>query len=134
MVASSSSNVSGNNQQFRNVALSKELDPDNVPISRLDSEGHNIFAEWRPKRPFLRREDGVLLVLRADHIFQLGNDPRTRQIEAELMLNRGVESGAVFDFIRYSMLFSNGEAHAKRRSAFTKSLFKKAGIERAFLS
>lgn len=60
-------------------------------------------------------------ILRADHIFQLGNDPRTRQIEAELMLNRGVESGAVFDFIRYSMLFSNGEAHAKRRSAFTKT-------------
>ncbi|MCL6654800.1 cytochrome [Agrobacterium rubi] len=97
------------------------MDPDAVPISRLDSDAHKIFAEWRQRRPFLRREDGVYLVLRANDVLGLGNDPRTRQIETELMLNRGVKSGAVFDFIRYSMLFSNGEAHARRRSAFAKT-------------
>ncbi|QTG17159.1 cytochrome P450 (plasmid) [Agrobacterium tumefaciens] len=121
MIRNSSSNISGTNQQFRNVGRLEELDPDSVPVSRLDSEGHEIFSEWRPKRPFLRRDDGVFLVLRADHIFQLGNDPRTRQIETELMLNRGIENGAVFDFIRYSMLFSNGEEHAKRRLVFSKT-------------
>lgn len=61
------------------------------------------------------------MVLRADDIFLLGTDPRTRQIETELMLNRGVTRGAVFDLIRYSMLFSNGEVHVKRRSAFAKT-------------
>ncbi|NTF91447.1 cytochrome P450 [Agrobacterium rhizogenes] len=121
MIANNSSNISGNDQQFPNATRPKELDPDAVPVSRLDSEGHEIFAEWRPKRPFLRREDGVFLVLRADDIFLLGTDPRTRQIETELMLNRGVKGGAVFDFVRYSMLFSNGEVHAKRRSGLTKT-------------
>ncbi|UZX45697.1 cytochrome P450 (plasmid) [Agrobacterium sp. 13-2099-1-2] len=115
------SSISGTDQQFQNATQPKELDPDVVPVSRLDSEGHEIFAEWRPKRPFLRREDGVFLVLRADDIFLLGTDPRTRQIETELMLNRGVTRGAVFDLIRYSMLFSNGEVHVKRRSAFAKT-------------
>ncbi|MCF1450534.1 cytochrome P450 [Agrobacterium vitis] len=117
MIANRSSNMSEAGQQSRDFT---QLDPDAVPVSRLDAEGHELFAEWRPRRPFLRREDGVFLVLRADDIILLGADPRTRQIETELMLSRGVEGGAVFDFIRYSMLFSNGEAHAKRRSAFTK--------------
>ncbi|CUX71620.1 MULTISPECIES: cytochrome P450 [Agrobacterium] len=121
MIANSSSDVSMADQKFLNVAKSNEIDPDAVPISRLDSEGHSIFAEWRPKRPFLRREDGVFLVLRADHIFLLGTDPRTRQIETELMLNRGVKAGAVFDFIGHSMLFSNGETHGKRRSGLSKA-------------
>lgn len=53
------SSISGADQQFQNATQPKELDPDAVPVSRLDSEGHEIFAEWRPKRPFLRREDGV---------------------------------------------------------------------------
>ncbi|GAJ95584.1 MULTISPECIES: cytochrome P450 [Rhizobium] len=118
MIANGSSNNPQTGQQSRDVT---QLDPGAVPVSRLDAEGHELFAEWRPRRPFLRREDGVFLVLRADDIILLGTDPRTRQIETELMLSRGVEGGAVFDFIRYSMLFSNGEAHSKRRSAFTKT-------------
>nr|UTN42960.1 P-450 monooxygenase [Agrobacterium fabrum] len=71
--------------------------------------------------PFLRRQDGVYLVLRADDVFGLSSDPRTRQIETELMLNRGVKEGAVFDFVRFSMLFSNDKTHSRRRSPFTRT-------------
>lgn len=94
MIANGSSNNPQTGQQSRDVT---QLDPGAVPVSRLDAEGHELFAEWRPRRPFLRREDGVFLVLRADDIILLGTDPRTRQIETELMLSRGVEGGAVFD-------------------------------------
>ncbi|CAD0217342.1 MULTISPECIES: cytochrome P450 [Rhizobium/Agrobacterium group] len=101
--------------------ISASIDPDNVSIADLDRFGHAIFKEWRPKRPFLRRQDGVYLVLRADDVLGLSSDPRTRQIETELMLNRGVNEGAVFDFVRYSMLFSNKETHSRRRSPFTRT-------------
>ncbi|MBO9112492.1 cytochrome P450 [Agrobacterium sp. S2/73] len=101
--------------------MSASLDPDNVSVSDLDRSGHAIFAEWRPKRPFLRRQDGVYVLLRADDVLGLSSDPRTRQIETELMLNRGINEGAVFDFVRYSMLFSNNEVHSRRRSPFTRT-------------
>ncbi len=62
----------------------------------------------------------MFLVLRADDVHSLISDPRTRQIETELLQARGISSGAIMDFISNSMLFANGQVHRRRRQPLAK--------------
>ncbi|MEZ2132427.1 MULTISPECIES: cytochrome P450 [unclassified Sinorhizobium] len=95
--------------------------PVSISVSELDVDPHGIYRRYRSRTPVLRREDGVYLALRAADIQSLMTDPRTRQMETELVALRGVTSGALFNFFRYNMLFSNGTDHTRRRSPMTRT-------------
>jgi len=92
-----------------------------VPLAELEADPHGIFRAHRSHAPFLQREDGVYLAIRAQEVQSLLSDDRTRQVETELIRLRGVTEGALFDFCNYSMLLSNGETHRARRAPLAKT-------------
>src|SRR5262245_12763034 len=65
-----------------------------VSLTELDADPHGVYRHYRSRTPVLRREDGVFLALRAADVQALITDPRTRQMETELVALRGVTSGA----------------------------------------
>jgi cytochrome P450 len=90
-----------------------------VPIATLEADPHGVFRQYRKQVPFIMRSDGAALVLRNADVLRLPTDPRTRQAETEFAKVRGIEDGTLLDFFKYSMLTSNGDAHRRRRSAFS---------------
>ena len=61
-----------------------------------------------------RRDDGFYIAIRAADVEQLATDPRTRQMETEFVASRGVRDGPLFDYVRNSMVLSNGMNHRRR--------------------
>jgi len=91
-----------------------------VGYQALNEAPHEIYKKHRSDFPFLQRECGAILVLRAKDVQALISDPRTRQIETELAQARGITSGPVIDLISYSVLFSNGAVHRRRRQPLSR--------------
>jgi cytochrome P450 family 103 len=92
-----------------------------LSIAELDREPHALYRRYRPVTPLLRREDGSYLAIRAADVQRLITDPRTRQLETELIQSRGIHEGALFDFYKHSMLFSNGKDHRRRRAPLSRA-------------
>jgi cytochrome P450 family 103 len=89
--------------------------------AELDASPHEIYQFYRGRYPFIEREDGAFLILRADDVQMLLVDPRTRQIETEMMIATGITSGPLLEFVSYSMLFANGDVHRRRRRPLTRN-------------
>jgi cytochrome P450 len=85
-------------------------------VAELDTDPHGIFRKCRPFTPVLKRAEGGYIAIRARDVEQLVTDPRTRQMETESVQARGVREGALFNFFRLSMLFTNGPEHRRRRA------------------
>jgi cytochrome P450 family 103 len=96
-------------------------EPVTIAADELEQRAHAVFRHHRPLAPLVRREDGVYIALRAHDVERLATDPRTRQLETELVVARGVLDGALFDFFNNSMLLSNGPVHRKRRAPFARA-------------
>jgi cytochrome P450 len=96
-------------------------EPATIAAEELEQRAHAVFRHHRPLAPLVRREDGVYIALRANDVERLATDPRTRQLETELVVARGVVDGALFDFFNNSMLLSNGPVHRKRRAPFARA-------------
>lgn len=92
-----------------------------VAVAHLDRNPHEIFRHFRPLTPLIRREDGSYVAIRASDVEQLITDPRTRQMETDLLRVRGLTGGALYDFFGHSMLFSNGPAHRRRRAPLSRA-------------
>ena len=92
-----------------------------IPAADLERNPHNIFKTYRPLTPFIKREDGVFVAIRADDVESLATDPRTRQMQTEIGLVRGVTQGPLFDFFNNTMLLSNGVAHRRRRAPLSRA-------------
>jgi cytochrome P450 len=90
-------------------------------LAQLDADPHGMFRHYRGQAPFLQRTDGPCIALRAADVEALTTDPRTRQIETELIRLRGITSGPLFDSIQNSMLFSNDEVHRQRRAPMSRA-------------
>jgi cytochrome P450 len=86
-----------------------------VEFSELDNNPHNIYRRFRERTPLLKRPDGSYIAIRARDVEGLTIDPRTRQMETELIELRGITSGPLYDILAHSMVSSNGEAHRRRR-------------------
>ena len=97
------------------------MNPTPVPASELERDPHRVFKLHRPLTPFLQREDGTFIAIRATDVEQLSTDPRTRQMETESVRLRGVTEGPLFDFVNNSMLLSNGPGHRRRRAPFARA-------------
>jgi cytochrome P450 family 103 len=96
-------------------------EPATVAAADLEERAHDIFRHHRPLAPLVKREDGVYIAIRAADVERLATDPRTRQMETELLQARGVTEGPLFDFFSNSMLLSNGQPHRKRRAPFARA-------------
>jgi cytochrome P450 len=96
-------------------------EPIMVSMAELDGDPHGLFRRVRPMAPILRRDDGVYVAIGVADVESLATDPRTRQMETELMQVRGITAGALFDFYQTSMLFSNGPTHRKRRAPLSRA-------------
>ena len=92
-----------------------------LAISELEADPHGLFARYRPLTPVIAREGGSLLAIRAADVDQFVRAPRMRQAETELMAERGILDGALFDLARFDMLTSNGPEHRRRRVPFTRT-------------
>jgi cytochrome P450 len=96
-------------------------EPVTIAAEDLEQRAHDVFRQHRPLAPLVKREDGVYIALRASDVERLATDPRTRQLETELLFARGVTDGPLFDFFSNSMLLSNGPLHRKRRAPFARA-------------
>jgi cytochrome P450 family 103 len=96
-------------------------EPPTISAADLEQHAHAVFRHHRPLTPLVKREDGVYIALRASDVERLATDPRTRQLETELVFARGVTDGPLFDFFNNSMLLSNGPLHRKRRAPFARA-------------
>jgi cytochrome P450 family 103 len=90
-------------------------------VAELDRDPHGIFRRSRASTPVLRRAEGGYIAIRAEDVERLITDPRTRQMETESVQARGVKEGALFDFFRTSMLFTNGTDHRRRRAPVSRA-------------
>jgi len=90
-------------------------------VAELDSDPHGIFRKCREFTPVLKRAEGGYIAIRARDVEQLATDPRTRQMETESVQARGVKEGALFNFFRLSMLFTNGPEHRRRRAPVSRA-------------
>lgn len=97
------------------------FEPPTFSVAELDRDPHGIFRAHRSLTPLIKREDGAYLVIRAGDVERLTTDPRTRQVETEMLLSRGVTEGALFDFFKNSMLLSNGRDHRRRRAPLSRA-------------
>ena len=103
------------------VSSSSPNEPATIAAAELEQHAHAVFRHHRPLAPLIKRDDGVYIALRASDVERLATDPRTRQVETEIALARGVTDGALFDFFNNSMLLSNGPLHRRRRAPFARA-------------
>jgi cytochrome P450 len=96
-------------------------EPPTISTAALDQDPHGIFRRHRILTPLIKRDDGCYVAILAEDVDRLATDPRTRQVETELLQPRGVTEGALFDFYKNSMLFSNGPDHRRRRAPLSKA-------------
>jgi cytochrome P450 len=92
-----------------------------VTTRELEEHPHRVFRHYRPITPFVGREDGAYIALRAADVEQLATDPRTRQFEVEYLISRGVSEGPLLNFARHTLMLSNGTAHRRRRAALSRA-------------
>jgi cytochrome P450 family 103 len=97
-------------------------EPPTLSIAALDRDPHGVFRRHRTLTPLLQREDGSYIAIRAANVEELATDPRTRQMETELTLSRGVTEGALFDFMHNTMLYTNGKDHHRRRAPISRAV------------
>lgn len=90
-----------------------------VPVAALEADPHGVFRYYRAQVPFIIRSDGAALILRNADVQRLLNSPQVRQAETEFPKIRGITGGTLLEFFKNSMLTSNGDAHRRRRSAFS---------------
>lgn len=91
-----------------------------LTVEELDRHAHALFKQYRDVTPVIERDDGTYLVIRPSAVELLTADPRTRQPETELASLRGLTTGAIFEFFKNTMLFSNGTDHRRRRASMMK--------------
>jgi len=97
------------------------MNPIVIPSAELEGDPHRVFKTHRPLTPFIRREDGIFIAIRAADVERLATDPRTRQMQTEIGLSRGVTQGPLFDFFNNTMLLSNGAEHRRRRAPLSRA-------------
>ncbi len=85
-------------------------------------------AAWA-QGPLAIDDKGIVSVFSAEHMAMLIDDRWTRQLELEIMRASGVSGGAMYDFIRDVMLFSNDQVHRNRRGPMVKTFAHRAIAE-----
>ena len=98
---------------------------ENAP--QLDDQGpdapidlHAAYREARAKSPIVRNSMGMVIGLRGRQVETIVSDV-TRQMEGETLMMQGVTSGPMWELRQNSILFSNGDAHRRRRQPLSRT-------------
>jgi len=102
--------------QSLSIAEAQEITFDTSAVPDI----HAYLAGLRAHGPIARSKMGVVFALRHQHLELITRDV-TRQIETEAKLIQGIVSGPIFDFVKSSMLFSNGDVHLRRRAPVSRT-------------
>lgn len=81
---------------------------------------HAFLGAIRETSPLALGPNNQILVLRYKH-FDLITGPKTRQWEDEFLVAQGITSGPLHQANRDGVLFSNGEAHQRRRAPMART-------------
>lgn len=106
---------------IQDVSTLSDVSAPLVSLEDLAADPHGVFRHFRARVPFIRRSDGMLVVLRACDVRQLSTDHRVRQTETDYIRSIGIEDGPLFRLFAEGMLTSNGEVHRNRRAPFTRT-------------
>src|SRR5215510_8996452 len=94
---------------------------------QLDDQGpdapidlHAAYRDARAKSPVVRNSLGMVIGLRGRQIETIVSDV-TRQMEGETLMMQGVTSGPMWELRQNSILFSNGDAHRRRRQPLSRT-------------
>jgi len=74
---------------------------------------------YRRATPVIRSDENRVVILRADDVIGLVNDPRLIQVPGERFVAlTGIPEGCVSQFLKNFVLMTNGDEHRKLRGAF----------------
>jgi cytochrome P450 family 103 len=88
------------------------------PMAEIDL--HAAYKAAREISPVVRNQMGIATGLRARHLDTILSDA-TRQMEGETLMMQGITSGPLWDLRQSSILFSNGDAHRRRRQPLART-------------
>lgn len=92
-----------------------------IRLEDMTADPHGVFRHYRPLTAALKAGPTYYL-LRARDVISLMTDTRTRQFDGAIMPLRGYPAtGAMADFMTYSLLLSNDEVHRRRRKPLARS-------------
>ncbi len=95
-----------------------------LPVTPARPDGMDDHAYVRLQKsigPVLRDDFFRVLTFSQEHMLLLLSDELTRQIETEPLDMRGVGQGTARGFFANVMLFSNGDAHRRRRAPLARA-------------
>ncbi len=81
---------------------------------------HAAYRDARAQSPVIRNQMGIATGLRARHMETILSDA-TRQMESETLMMQGVTSGPLWELRQNAILFSNGDAHRRRRQPLART-------------
>ncbi len=76
---------------------------------------HAGYAQYRPLSGLIRIGPSMPIATRHADVEAMATDPRTRQVETEMLEMSGITSGALHTFYANTMLLSNPPVHLQRR-------------------
>ncbi|WP_233416864.1 cytochrome P450 [Halovulum marinum] len=92
------------------------------PMARRRSDGRDDLGFLRAQpAPLVRDRYGVVFTFSHANAMRLLTGGEVRQAGVETMEMQGVTSGPLYDFFKYSLLFSHGARHRARRTPLARS-------------
>ncbi|MGO7078689.1 cytochrome P450 [Rhizobium johnstonii] len=95
--------------------------PKVVTIAELEADPHGVFKRHRGSGPFIQRDDGVYLAIRASEVNSLLNDELASQVEPEVTQVHGLTKGALFNLCNNAMLTSTGAKYGAWRATLVRT-------------
>jgi hypothetical protein len=94
--------------------------PETPLLVPIEDDIHAVFRATRERAPVSTNAMGMAVALRARHLETVLSDA-TRQLETESKMMQGIFDGPIFESFQNSILFSNGEAHRRRRQPLART-------------
>lgn len=94
--------------------------PEIAVMVPAEEDIHAVFRAAREQSPVARNTMGMAIALRGRHLETVLSDA-TRQIETETKMMQGIMDGPIFELYQNSILFSNGDAHRRRRQPLART-------------
>jgi cytochrome P450 len=84
------------------------------------TDKYAMYRELRARSALAVGPNNLVIALRYEH-FDLITSPKTRQLETEYLLGRGITDGPIFNAFQNGVLQSNGQAHQRRRAPLART-------------
>ena len=90
-------------------------------LARLIADPHGVYRQCRAEGPVVSFLPRVAHVLHARNVMRLVSDPRTPTLPGALLVEMtGIQDGVTAEFLKTSMLLSEGSDHQRRRGSVSR--------------